>query len=264
MLKKLSITLFVFSALISIFGATLPVAESFSYYYAPTLLILGIFIGLVNINQKEEKMFLISSVAFIFITETMTKYISNFYLLSQIFIIFKDSILFIGPAALTVATKCIIEFASENSEIKSKSNKRAYIKNKGSAFQDVWNIIIFLSVIFVFLTFVPQLFFDVTEYQTIINYVDLIIIIIFIIDLFFLYQESKSMEDFFKKNWLDILAAIPFNLILSPNLYFVKLLKLSRTTKIIRGISKFSKLNRPVKFFSKNSSFNRYVENKKK
>ena len=47
-------------------------------------------------------------------------------------------------------------------------------------------------------------------YQTIITIIDWLIISLFILDLYFIYHKAQSTKAFVQANWLDILATVPF------------------------------------------------------
>lgn len=79
-----------------------------------------------------------------------------------------------------------------------------------------------------------EVFYDVGKYSFIIDLFDIFIISIFIIDLYFRYQEYKNKLDFFKNHYLDIIASIPFNLI------FIGIDYLN-FTRALRGFSTISK-----------------------
>lgn len=83
-------------------------------------------------------------------------------------------------------------------------------------------------------------------------YVNIVVFIIFMLDLFRLWGKTTGFGDFMKKGWLDVLATIPFGLIAgalagvpasSPAFEIVKWLRVSKVT----GVSRLTKVSRVSK-----------------
>jgi voltage-gated potassium channel len=89
-----------------------------------------------------------------------------------------------------------------------------------------------------------------TAYEDLFFQVEMLILFIFVMDLGVLYGKSKDYKDFFKSNWFDIIATIPFGQIF-------RLAKLLRIVKLIKSFKIFSKttkvihVEKMVKIFSK-------------
>ena len=80
-------------------------------------------------------------------------------------------------------------------------------------------------------------------------YVNMVVFAIFIADLVRLWRASSGIKDFFHHNWLDVLATIPFSLIVSlisgipSSSPAFEVIKFLRVTKLA-GFAKVQKLSR--------------------
>ena len=79
-----------------------------------------------------------------------------------------------------------------------------------------------------------------------------------------IYNELKSFDKFIRTAWLDILATIPFNLIIFRFLKLVRIVKIFRVLSKVSKASKIINIHKVLKFFSKHSKFNHYLESRKK
>ena len=70
--------------------------------------------------------------------------------------------------------------------------------------------LIILLVITLFQVFFPE---KAEPYIATFHFIDLGIISIFVLDLYFKYQRSKTIPLFLKSSWMDIIAVLPFFLI---------------------------------------------------
>lgn len=116
-------------------------------------------------------------------------------------------------------------------------------------------IAVFVVTIFLILELVGgsgKVDFDMDSLKEIYFYVNLVVFLIFAIDIVRLWVESDGVGDFFKKNWLDVLATIPFGLIAAaagPSFEILKLAKLSKLTSVskVSKVSKISKISKEFK-----------------
>ncbi|MCX8147419.1 MAG: hypothetical protein N3D84_03050 [Candidatus Woesearchaeota archaeon] len=249
-IKKLSMFLFIIGSLIAILGGAFPFANSHMESFCVLLLIIiGTFIGFINISRHEEHGFLVAGSVFIISTAVLTSILERFLLLDIINKILHNLIILIAPACIVVGLKLIFEFASE-SEWETEKEKKELIEHlyKRLTHKEIlWDDVILLSVSVAFVIFILQLFFDVAPYKNIITAIDYVIILIFVADLVFIYRKLRNPKLFFKTSWLDIIAVIPLGIIF-------RLAKAGRFIKIISAMSnaqKIEKINRPVKFFSR-------------
>ena len=119
---------------------------------------------------------------------------------------------------------------------------------KKSKFEQILDVLVFLSVfivtIFLILEFLVSTK-DVGVSEEVLNDIyipfGVIILIVFLLDLFRLYKLSDSFLDFLSKYYLDIIATIPFGLIISsPIGEFLKAFRVFRLAKLSR-IGKMTK-----------------------
>lgn len=74
----------------------------------------------------------------------------------------------------------------------------------------IWMILLLFAVLYVEIAHS-----DLAEkYNVWITVADSIIVSVFVVDLVFKYIRAKSIPDFLKRNWLDIIAVFPFFLFL--------------------------------------------------
>ncbi|MBD3313189.1 hypothetical protein GF345_01985 [Candidatus Woesearchaeota archaeon] len=276
-IKRLSMVIFLLGALIAILGGSfrfIPETETLTII---TLIILGAFIGIMNISREQEKEFLIAGGVFIISSVAITELLEKFLLLNVIGNILNNFIIFIAPACIVVAFRVIVDFASQSDwSLKKEEKVAAQIYHQLSDKQKLWDNIVLFAVALAFIILVLQLFFDIDAYKNIILAVDGIVIAIFFVDLVVLYRRVHDFKRFIKTSWLDIIAVIPLGFIfrLTKLVRFVRILEhMSKTHKATKAAgkiskagakmtkaSKISKVNRPVKFFSKTRPY----ENRKK
>ena len=60
------------------------------------------------------------------------------------------------------------------------------------------------------------------------EFILLILLTVFVVDLIILYRKSKNLKDFFKTYWLDILMVIPY-------LRVIRIFRLLRVLKVMRA-----------------------------
>jgi len=99
---------------------------------------------------------------------------------------------------------------------------------------------------------------DIVTVNGIYYYVNMVVFAIFVVDLIRLWIESSGPKDFFKNNWLDILATIPFGLIASalagisqssPAFEILKFLRVAKVAQVqkLQKISRISKVSKEFK-----------------
>lgn len=90
-----------------------------------------------------------------------------------------------------------------------------------------------------------ELFFNISKYSFIIDLFDLFVVVIFVIDLYFRWQETPSFIPFIKKHYIEIIATIPFNLIFIgfDYLVFTRGIRAARLTGLLR-YTRFFRLSR--------------------
>ena len=119
---------------------------------------------------------------------------------------------------------------------------------KKSKFEQILDVLVFLSVFIVTIFLLLDLLVstkDVGISEETLNDIyipfGVIVLIVFSVDLYRLYKLSDSFSDFLKKNYLDIIATIPFGLIFSsPIGELLKAFRVFRLAKLSR-IGKMTK-----------------------
>jgi len=134
-----------------------------------------------------------------------------------------------------------------------------YFVEEKSSWDKILDFLVFIAVFAVTIFLILELIastgvssIDITNVTEIYFYVNLIVFVIFILDLYRLWNKSTSFSNFVKTNWLDILATIPFGLIVSalssvksssPAFEIVKWLRVTKLTRVSK-LSKLQKVSR--------------------
>ncbi len=252
---------FIIGALISVFSGAFEVMGGLENVKLAFLLLLGLLVGLVNISDKEQINFLVASVAFLFSSYILMEFAPHrIYLLNGLFVMLENFMIFIAPAAIVIALKLIFEYGSESNkefmlELPSP-HERHFLAN-------LWDMILFVAVAFVFVILILENFFDLSVYPTLrslLMTLDYVILGVFVIDLVVIYRCQKNVLLFLRRNWLDIIAVLPLGSIFR----LTKLVRLVRIIRIFSRAEKAAKVNRVSKFFSGDSGFNRLLAPSKK
>ena len=111
------------------------------------------------------------------------------------------------------------------------------------------SIIIIIDLILITLTLVSRIPENI--YYAIIVF-DTIVCIILLIEFFSRFLKSEDKWQFFIHNWVELIAAIPFDLIMMPFvLNYSRFLRLFRVLKFIKVIALFSEFLESIDFFLK-------------
>jgi hypothetical protein len=269
LIKKLSMFFFLLGSLLALFGGVFELNNEHYFFLISLIIFTGLFIGFFNISKEQEKMFLLSSLVFIFILILFKMFLLDHGLIfSKISDFFLNFIFLISSAAFVVCIKVILRTASESEFEISKNNLN--FSNDKKSFEYLWNYVVFISVAFIFIIFVLNQFYShnlTDNFKIILGALDFFIWIIFLVDLFFIYTKAGNFKLFLKTGWLDIIAAFPpLHLLGTDFIIFraIKLIRVARIIRVMRATSKIAKLPNPkiIKFFSKESGFNQFVEKK--
>lgn len=136
-----------------------------------------------------------------------------------------------------------------------------YFVEEKSMFEKVLDFLVFLSVFVVTIFLLLEVFGysgGSTNLEDIYFYVNIVVFIIFAVDLVRLKMKSSGWKDFFVHNWLDVLATIPFGLIayglsgIKPDSVAFEVLKLTRLSKLstlgkLQKASRISKISKEFK-----------------
>lgn len=262
-IKKISMVLFIAGVLIAVFSGSFQVLDDMKMIRIIVLIFLGVVVGILNVSEEQERDFLLASVVFVVCSQAVISLMQKLNLLSNLGVMLTNLVIFIAPAAIIISLKTIFVFASESDVNFKLDMPKSKEKN---VLEEIWNFLLLLSVAIVFIILILESFFDVADYQTYLDSADVIITIIFVIDLLILFRKSVTFKSFIRRNWIDIIAVIPLGSVfrLAKVVRAVRIIKiLSRTSKITRA-SKIIKTNRFLKFFSSDSGFNKYVVDDKK
>lgn len=144
-------------------------------------------------------------------------------------------------------------------------NMDEYFVEEKTMGEKVLDFLVFLAVFAVTIFLILEILgvsgktgIDPVKINDIYYWVNMVVFIIFAVDLVRLWKHAEGAKDFFAKNWLDVLATIPFGLIAtwigtldpqSPTFAVLKMSRLSRLTKASRlqKISRISKISKEFK-----------------
>ncbi len=257
--KKLGMILFTFGVLISLFSGVFDFVHGFNEAKIPIIVILGVFVGLMNISDNERMNFLISSAVFIVAAGVIVDFSpGRLVFLEGLFEILYNLAIFVAAAAIVVSLKMVFEFLSEYDP---KSVSALPSPDERKHMENVWDVVVFVAVAMVIVVLVLESFFALTpELIDILQLADYVIIMVFVVDLFVLYNKNRDLKNFVKTSWLDMIAVIPLS-------SAFRLTKLVRGTRIIRIFTRThhatTRINRTAKYFSDESGFNKIMNKKK-
>lgn len=248
---RIGMYFFIIGALLSILDGAFFINEEVRGLIYIVLIFTGIFAGLLNISEDEEHHFLLASGVFILVIMGFNQIFAGHPLLSRLDHFFQSAVTFVGSMALVVAIKTILEFGSQNYHVTPQENMKLRTKDIDdwnlSKGLKTWHFIIFLAVAVTFLIILLGLpIYRVPgPMQAVMDVLEWLIIVIFLLDLIVLYRHEKSFGDFLKNCWIDIVAAIPI-----PGIF--------GALKILR-ISRIARISHSVKFFSQKSGVDTYL-----
>lgn len=140
-----------------------------------------------------------------------------------------------------------------------------YFVEEKSTWDKLLDLLVFIAVfvvtIFLILEIVAQTGktgLDIVQINEIYFYINIVVFIIFLVDLVRLWREHDGLKDFATHCWLDVLATIPFGLLASglagvaaanPSFEVLKFLRLTRMTQLgrVQKISRVSKISKEFK-----------------
>ena len=127
-----------------------------------------------------------------------------------------------------------------------------FVKEK-SSIDRVLDFLVFIAVFAVTVFLILEIMaragqFDIERVNTIYLYVSIAVFIIFAVDLVRLWKESSDAKDFFARNWLDVLATIPFGIMghVFQSLTAFNALKWAKVGRLA-SVSKVQKMSRASK-----------------
>lgn len=262
-LEKISQYFFIVAAVVSILDGSLTLSESMSAIKLVVLTLCGIIVGVLKHSQEKE--FLISGVAVVVTGYILVELLGTYFFLEGLGLMLLNFIIFLSSALVVVGIQQVggsLTVQEETKKVSKKHMEKTHKELENDAFLRIWGIILLVSVALTFIILLGEMFFDIGIYENAFIVADMIITIIFIIDLFVLYRKANGFKDFVSRNIFDIIAAIP-------TLGVLRGLKIIRAVRIVRTINrgmrttKVLKMYKTSKFFSEESYFN-HVNNKRK
>lgn len=257
--NKLSQYFFIIAAVVAILDGAFVLDSAMQSIKFFLLVFAGIVVG--ALRHHDQKEFLLSGLAVIITGFILTEILSG--TLASFSTMIYNFVIFLSAAIVVVGIEQIaniITFEHEEEQTHTqdikKFKKLSPQEIKHLTFEHIWGIIILVAVALTFIVLLAQSFFNVSAYADILLAVELLITILFIIDVVILYEKAKNFSEFIHRNIFDIIAAIPAVGVLRG-------LKLIRAVRIIRvmgksmKITKMSKLYKTTKFFSEESYFNK-------
>lgn len=271
--EKISQYFFIIAAVVSILDGSLSLGENMSAIKLVVLILSGIIVGVLKHSQEKE--FLISGVAVVITGYVLIQLLGTYFVIDGLGLMLLNFIIFLSSALVVVGIQQVggsLTFPEIHLEVKDEVGKKTKKKStsKKSAknpmkmthdeladhtFERVWGIILLVAVALTFIILLGEMFFDLGGYTVAFATTDMIITVIFIVDLFVLYSKSNGFSDFVKRNIFDIIAAIP-------TLGALRGLKIIRAVRVVKSLNrgfkatKLVKMYKTSKFFSEESYFN--------
>jgi hypothetical protein len=129
-----------------------------------------------------------------------------------------------------------------------------YFVEKKTSYDRLLDVLVFLAVLVVtvflildILASAGKIALSQAKLAQIYYPIDIVVFIIFVLDLVRLWKEAANYKEFLIKNWLDILATIPFGLLLQVNSPLTQIVKWGRVAKMGSGAAKIAKASRVSK-----------------
>lgn len=249
--KKLGMYLFIVGSLLAVLAGAFPLTDDMHNFALIALVFLGVFTAILNITDDEEHGFLIASAAFLLLILVFKSMDSN-PLFAALSGFFQYSTIFVGSMMAVSSLKLVVEYGSQNygkNPLEDADEVGDHLDHLFLTKQEkYWNILVLVAVAISFIMVLFELFFG-AGYAGIFFGLDILITIIFLIDLYYLYKKESSFTNFIKFCWLDIVATIPFYGIL-------RIAKLARLMKFMKVV----KLHKTLKFFSNKSGVREYIQ----
>ena len=248
-MNRVGLYFFVFATVLSIVDIAIP-KTSVEIEIAKSVLLIfcGIIVGLFLFSKEQD--FVITGIAFVIAGSILPVILGEFFIISAFGKILSNFVLFTASAIVTLSFKQIVDIIAKNSGVEEVPHEGVTIHHlEHRSFEITWSVIILSAVAISILQILSEIFFDLSSYSLILNLLDTVIISLFLVDLVILYEQSKNIKQFFKKNIFDVLAVIP-------TLFIFRAFKLIRAVKIIRILRSAAKLNRLMKISHTNELIN--------
>lgn len=264
-MKRITRYFFLIAAIISILAGVFSTQTDMNTLKIILLLFCGIGVG-VSLHNNEKD-FLIAGGATLIAGYVSTVFLFNLVVLDSIVAMLTNFIIFLSMAVMVVGVKVVSQIATAQTVEETDTKELNKLEKIGKkeieqlTFEYMWGIIILVAVGITFFMLLAEMFYDVTAFSDLFLVLDIFVTILFIADLFILYNDSKGWKDFVTHNFFDIIASIPTVGVLRG----LKIIRAVRVIKVMKSSAKFTKvirLYRTTKFFSKRSYFTQ-LEKKK-
>lgn len=253
---RIGMYLFLTGALVAIFASVFPVNPSLIPFIMVFLVFSGVFSGLLNISEDEERGFLISGGVLI-ITMLALDRLFGLSFPIEINGFIRNLTVFVGSMLLVVAGRRFIETASQSEVTQHRQAMRDY-----STSRQVWQFIVFIAVAltFVILMLHGFLYSEMSDgARALLLVLDWIIILIFIADVVLLYRDYDSFGLFLRHCWPDVVAAIPLQMSIFGIFKIVRVARVLRVARMVR----FGRLTHTVKFLGEHAQLPPLEEKKR-
>ncbi|MGM5482083.1 MAG: hypothetical protein ACQESF_01345 [Nanobdellota archaeon] len=137
-----------------------------------------------------------------------------------------------------------------------------------NSLERVVNKLVFISIFFILVMVIMDILsFFLNSFQNPLSQVSVIlgfmINLIFLVDLLLIFRKELTIASFFKNNWLDIIAVLPFDMFRLAKIArlskLARFTRLTKETRLFRFIPRIFYL-RGAKAFSKETDLNRQLE----
>lgn len=254
--QRLGMYFFTLGALVSILAGALPLNAGMYEVVLVMLIFLGVFSAILNVSEEEELGFLVASASFLITIVGFKFLLGHHPLIIVLAQFFEVSTFFVGSMLGVVALKTVVEFGSQDitrdplkhaDEVDDHLDTLLFTRTERT-----WNFIVFLAVAMSFIVILLDVFFNLGQFALFFLVFDILITIVFLIDLIVLYKKEKSFGSFLSNCWLDIVATVPF----------YNILRVAKLARLIR-LTRFIKLNKTLKFMSQKSGVRHYLHSPK-
>lgn len=257
MYQRIGMYFFTVGAILAILAGAFPLSSGMYDLVLIVLIFLGVFSAILNVGEDEEIGFIVAASAFLLAIVSFKFLLGYHPFIQGLASFFEVTTFFIGSMLAVVALRTVFEFGSQP-DMDSLEHADAIDDHVDTLMlsekEKSWNFVVFFAVATSFIVVLLDVFFQLSEFTQYFFAFDVLITIIFAIDLVVLYKKERTIHHFFKNCWLDILATIPFFLIMN-GLFALRVLKMARLIRIIR----FTKLNKTFKFMSDRSGVKHYL-----
>lgn len=262
-MNRVGLYFFVLASLLSIIDGVFTIVSPELQTIKIILLIFsGILVGVFLFSVEKE--LLIAGSAFIISALSLLFLLGPYFHQSPIGVMILNFVIFVASIVFVVGFKAILESIGEVAGLERHKHEGVTFEFlKESSFEKIWGIVILVAVSFAIMQLLLEIFYDVSKYIHYLQALDLVITALFIMDVFMIYEKSKSFKQFLSKNFFDIIAAIP-------SVGLLRLFKIIRAIRLVRifkassKLTAFFKIHKTTKFFSEESAIKHYTKSVKK